>query len=417
MNNKRNALRKYLLNATVASLLFIVLSGSAVASPVVRQGSGADRTALQTIVDLFRADLGGTLNPNNGQSFINGRREISWDDVPDNLAEPNNLPANFFNLTSPRGVVFSAIEDATGAALNRFAVSADADSGTAVRFGNINGSYSGIFQTFSSQRLFIARSTHMLIIRFLIPGTNIPATVSGFGLVLADVDSSTGGNRSVVRFYGADGTQLSAASAPVFNNGLSFVGVSFNAGERIASVVIESGNAGLSALNTDGVNGVDVVAMDDMIYGEPRAARSHSADYDGDGTSDFAVFRPGTGLWFFIDSGTGLHHNTQFGQNGDIPVDGDFDGDSRTDIAVFRPSSGTWLIQRSSDGQLQTSQFGANSDKPVPADYDQDGKTDIAVYRSALGSYLILRSSDGQFQQQPLGGALGDTPIQASAAP
>ena len=35
------------------------------------------------------------------------RREINWDGVPDARADPNPLPADFFNVNSPRGVVFS----------------------------------------------------------------------------------------------------------------------------------------------------------------------------------------------------------------------------------------------------------------------------------------------------------------------
>src|ERR671926_553900 len=65
--------------------------------------SGAD---IQAAVNAFRTDLG-TLNANVAGSFGAGRREINWDGVPDALAAPNNLPANFFNANSPRGVVFS----------------------------------------------------------------------------------------------------------------------------------------------------------------------------------------------------------------------------------------------------------------------------------------------------------------------
>lgn len=397
----------------IAALIFTIV-GATFAAPVVRQGSGANAAALQAIVDQFRADLGGS-NNGVGGSFGNGRREVNWDGVPDNFAEPNNLPTDFFNVNSPRGLMFNSIETDTGAALNQFAVSATTASGVAVRFGNINATYSSIFQTFSAQRLFIARNTPNLELTFFIPGTNIPATVSGFGLVFADVDSSSGGNRSLVRFYGPDGRMLTgAASAPALDGGLSFVGVSYNAGERIARVVIECGNAGLSASNNDGTNGVDVVAMDDFIYGEPRAMTQHSSDYDGDGTTDFSIYRPSTGTWFVLRSGTNTVDVNVFGANGDIPVDGDFDGDQRTDICVFRPSSGTWFRINSSNSSVTQFQFGINGDKPVPGDYNKDGKTDVAVWRPSNGLYFV-RSDDGLSAAVTQFGATGDIPIAAGA--
>ncbi len=395
---------------TVSSFALLLLASTISAAPVVRQGTGANAAGLQAIVDQFRADLGGA-NNGVGGSFITGRREINWDGVPDSSAEPNNFPLDFFNVNSPRGVIFNAIENDTGSALNQFAVSATAASGVPVRFGNLNANYSNIFQTFSAQRLFIARNTNIMEVNFLIPGTNIPATVSGFGVVFTDVDSATGGDRSLIRVYGADGRQLSAASAGVSDGGLSFVGISFNAGERIARVVIEIGNRSLSAAVNDGVEG-DVVAMDDFIYGEPRATEHHSSDFDGDGTTDLAIFRPATGTWFVFHSGSNTVGGGTFGQNGDVPIDGDFDGDSRSDLAVFRPATGTWFIQNSSNGQVTVTQFGTNGDKAAAGDYDKDGKTDIAVWRPSVGNYFILRSSNGQFQILNWG-QNGDIPIQA----
>lgn len=407
--------RNIIGNFILSGIALFILSTLTFAAPIVRQAGGANPAAIQATVDQFRTDLGGA-NNGVGGSFVNGRREINWDGVPDNFAEPNNFPTNFFNVNSPRGVIFNAIEDATGAALNQFAVSSTTASGVPVRFGNINASYTSDFQTFSAQRLFIARNTQILEVNFFIPGTKIPATVNGFGLVFADVDSATGGSRSLIRVYGADGSQLSAASAPVANNGLSFVGISFNAGERIARVVIESGTDGLSATNNDGVNGVDIVAMDDFIYGEPRAAEHHQSDFDGDGAADFAVFRPSIGTWFVINSGSNTFQATQFGQTGDVPVDGDFDGDGRSDITVFRPSNGAWFTLRSLDGQLQATQFGQNGDKPVAGDYDKDGKTDIAVWRPSAGTYFFLKSTTGAFQGTQFG-ANGDIPVGSSLNP
>ena len=399
----------------LGSFALLVLVNSISATPVVRQGSGANTAALQAIVDQFRADLGG-VNNGVGGTFTSGRREINWDGVPDAFSEPNNLPLDFFNVNSPRGVIFNAVEDETGAALNRFAVSATTASGTLVRFGNLNATYSTIFTTFSAQRLFTMRNAHIMEVNFVIPGTNTPATVSGFGVIFCDVDSATGGDRSLIRVYGIDGRQLSSASAPVLDNGLSFVGISFNADERISRVVIESGNAALSATNNDGTGGVDVVAMDDFIYGEPRAAQFHEKDFDGDGFADASVFRPSTGTFFVLNSGSNTFSINSFGTNGDVPVSGDFDGDRRADIAIFRPSTGEWWINRSSTGATVAAQFGNSTDKPTPGDFDKDGKTDIAFWRPSNGNYFVLRSSDSSFFSFPWG-QTGDLPVGATIAP
>ncbi|MDQ4134061.1 MAG: hypothetical protein M3179_12870 [Actinomycetota bacterium] len=104
-----------------------------------------------------------------------------------------------------------------------------------------------------------------------------------------------------------------------------------------------------------------------------------SGDYDGDGDTDIAVFRPTNGLWFVNGGST-----VAFGASGDIPVPGDYDGDGDTDVAVFRPASGVWFIQGG-----PAVGFGANGDIPVPGDYDGDGDTDIAVFRPSNGLWFV----------------------------
>jgi hypothetical protein len=98
----------------------IFAQGSAKAQ-VVFQASSGSASGISTTVDAFRADLG------------TGRREINWDGVPDSSAAPNSFPGNFFNVTSPRGVIFNT--PGTG-----FEVSANAinPTGTLALFGNIN---------------------------------------------------------------------------------------------------------------------------------------------------------------------------------------------------------------------------------------------------------------------------------------
>lgn len=400
----------------VMSICVMLIAVNLTSAQIVR-GTGANAEELQAVVNQFRSFLGG-VNNGVGGSFTSGRREINWDGVPDAFAAPNFLPANFFNTNSPRGVVFGSPSSNSGSSTVNFIVSSSAASGVPVRFGNINPSYSNVFDTFSEERLFTVRSTsnhsNVLTIQFFIPGTKIPATVKGFGAVLSDVDNS--GN-TIIRVYGVDGELLaSPGSFTALNNGLSFVGISFPNGERIARVEILAGTQSLATGAFDGTNNVDLIAMDDFIYGEPRAAQFHSGDFDGDGVADATVFRPSTGNWFTLNSGSNTVSVSQFGLNGDIPLDGDFDGDSRADLAVFRPSVGEWYFRRSSNNTIFGATFGQNGDRPVPADYDKDGKTDIALWRPGNGNYFVLRSSDnfGTFFAFPWG-QNGDVPIGASS--
>ena len=248
---------KFAARSCVVVLALFALPSLIWANPVVFSASGPNAAAVQATVDAFRAQLGGGSVAGANGSFGGVRREINWDGVPDNLSAPNNMPANFFNSNSPRGAVFST--PGTG-----FQVSGNAGVAP-VRFDNINPTYSSIFQTFSPQRLFTAVGSHILDVNFFVAGTNTPASVSGFGSIFTDVDL----NVTTIEFFNTSGDSLGVFTAPTANNGVSFLGVFFNAGERIGRVRITNGNVALGP--NDVPPNADVVVMDDFIYSEPAA--------------------------------------------------------------------------------------------------------------------------------------------------
>jgi hypothetical protein len=253
------------LAALVLSLRMLAL---AAAAAEVFEAAGAIPDDIQATVDTFRAFLG--TNNGVGGSFSDGRREINWDAVPDAFAAPNLLPAGFFNVNSPRGVVF--FTPGTG-----FQVSADTDNptNTPVEFGNIKRFLPRIFRIFSPERLFTALDSNITEVLFFVPGTRTPATVDGFGAVFTDVNRD---NITKIEYFDVNGSLLFSrfvlpGTTP--RESLSFLGVGFDAGERVFLVRITSGNVLLSP--TEEISpvlskghGIDIVVMDDFIYGEPQ---------------------------------------------------------------------------------------------------------------------------------------------------
>jgi hypothetical protein len=240
----------------IAALAFLVGTSSATAVPLEFSAAGAAPANIQATVDAFRVALGAQ-NANVAGSFGSGRREINWDGVPDAFAAPNNLPADFFNTASPRGVVFSTPGGA---------VQVSANAGVApVEFGTIDPNYPAVFASFSAQRLFTAIGSNIVDVSFFVPGSNTAALTRGFGAVFSDVDLA---NTSRIEYF--DAASQSLGSYSVQNVGgsetLSFLGVVFD-GNAVARVRITAGNQVLLPGNTL----TDLAVMDDFIYGEPIA--------------------------------------------------------------------------------------------------------------------------------------------------
>lgn len=133
-------------------------------------------------------------------------------------------------------------------------------------------------------------------------------------------------------------------------------------------------------------------------------------DYDGDGVTDNAVYRDG--VWHISNSSNGVYRAEQFGLSGDIPTAADFDADGKTDLAVFRPSNRVWYVRHSFDNSFRAAQFGLSTDQPTVADYDGDGKADIAVFRPSSGQWWIWYSSNNSYFSMQFG-LNGDIPVVA----
>jgi hypothetical protein len=248
---------RFLSRFFFGALIVSSCAGRSEAGFTVFEAAGANAAAITPTRDAFRTAVGGGTTAGANGSFGGVRREINWDGVPDASADPSSLAANFFNVNSPRGVVFST--PGTG-----FLVSANAGGATPALFGFPND-----FAAFSAQRLFTAVNSNITDVSFFVPGTTTAATTSAFGLIFTDVEVAT---QTKVEFFNSSNTLLFSRDALVGGNqALTFVGGVANAGEQISRVRITSG---LNTISSNGVLGNpndDIVVMDDFLYAEPVA--------------------------------------------------------------------------------------------------------------------------------------------------
>jgi hypothetical protein len=118
--------------------------------------------------------------------------------------------------------------------------------------------------------LFSPIGSNIVDLFFFVPGTDVPAVTRGFGAVYADVDVL---ENTAFEYFDADDNSLGTYATPLSDNGLSFLGVSFDE-PIVRHVRIEYGN---SALGPDDGGEFDVAVMDDFIFGEPNAVPEPSA--------------------------------------------------------------------------------------------------------------------------------------------
>ena len=222
--------------------------------PVVVTASGD----IAATVDAFRTLLGASNGTTAGEQPT-GRREITWDGAGANpFDNRNDFPADFFNTTVKSGAVFTT----AGTGFRNDSTS----------FADINPAYTTQFTFFSASKIFAPVGSNVLDASFQVAGQPTPAVVRGFGIVLSDVDVA---NKTTIQLFAQDGSSLGTFAAPVRSDarGLSFVAVSFDQ-SIIARVRITLGTGALAAnVNDISAGGtLDLVVLDNLIYGEPKKA-------------------------------------------------------------------------------------------------------------------------------------------------
>lgn len=213
---------------------------------------------IAAAVDAFRTVLGASNGTTAGEQPT-GRREINWDGAGANpFDNKDNFPADFFNNNVKSGAIYTT-------------------SGTGFRndstfFTDVNANYAAQFSFFSANKIFAPVGSNQLDQLFQVAGQPTPAVTRGFGIVFSDVDVA---DKTTIQLFAQDGSSLGVFSAPVRTDaaGLSFVGVTFDAA-IIARVRITLGTGALGAnVNDISAGGtLDLVVLDNVIYGEPKRA-------------------------------------------------------------------------------------------------------------------------------------------------
>lgn len=226
---------------------------------VIFSDAGANAAAIQTTVDAYRAALG---NPNNGNApgpLPSGRREINWDGGGPPVINGTAPVTPFTTFQNIRGATFTT----PGTGLTQAAA-----TGGLLSLDTINPTYAALFAPFSPNRLFAPIGSNVTDGFFSIPGTNgtVPAGVRGFGAVFSDVDLSG----TTIQYFDVNGNSLGVFAVPTFtgNQTFSFLGITRDSSETlIGSVRIVTGT---NALGPNESSTVDLVVMDDFLYGEPQ---------------------------------------------------------------------------------------------------------------------------------------------------
>ena len=140
--------------------------------------------------------------------------------------------------------------------------------------------------------------------------------------------------------------------------------------------------------------------LEGFVAGAPTVPKSRTIDFDGDNKTDLAIARSASSsaqtTWVVSNSGGtsfGMQWGLGTGIGGDVATPADFDGDGKTDVAVWRPDDlgsgkAVFYIFQSLNSTVRADQFGKpGDDATVVGDYDADGKADLATFRTNVAGF------------------------------
>jgi len=183
--------------------------------------------------------------------------------------------------------------------------------------------------------------------------------------------------------------------------GLAPVSGDFN-GDGTSDFAVFDENAGKWYIAAAEPSGADVrigpIVAAGLSWGGPGNVTVRG-DYNGDGFGDLAVYHEAAGRWYVRRlgwDGVTLVNGLGWGFPGSIPVPGDYNGDGIGDHAAYSKETGQWsILSGAGDGViLWDMQWGGDMFMPVSGDYDGDGTNDLALYTPSDGTWYIVRVSD-----------------------
>lgn len=181
--------------------------------------------------------------------------------------------------------------------------------------------------------------------------------------------------------------------------------------------------------------GFQFVRIEDVVHFNPGKRQTgffpgsqyifFAGDVNADLKTDFIIWQPATGTWYFAISQFENFLNRQnggFTNNAALtnwaigtawhPLTGDFNGDLQTDIVVWDPASGYWQAALSNGSALIPSKGPGdynwlknwavgNNWVPFTGDFNGDGLDDLLTWDYTTGNWQVALSTGQSFLPQP----------------